>query len=150
MTQLVTLAHRVSSIHAKYAAIHDDLFSFSLFRKRPKHQLKGQSLHSHYESELIRLSEELAGISAIMRSGAELEPKTTFSREFAVVLDDYIQALSVSIGHLSEICNHQSHWDKGDQPFDASQSRVDRTHYDESIQHYRRLGARLNQLVMRL
>lgn len=150
MAQLVTLAHRVSSIHARYANIHDSLFSFSLFRKRLRHNKTGDSIQSHYEIELKRLSEELGEVISIMNSGVPLEPKTTFSREFATAMEEYIQALSTSITQLSDICSHQRTWDKHEQAFSSTQSRIDRTSYDESIQHYRRLGARLNQMVSRL
>ena len=107
-------------------------------------------MHIHYEAELNQLHEDLSKVGEIIASGEPLEPKTTFSREFEDALGEYIDALSISIIRLSAICRHQYCWDKGTQPYDTDQSRNDRTSYDESIQHYRRLGARLNQMVTRL
>ncbi len=150
MAQLVTLAHRVSSIHAKYAKIHDALFALSFFRKRTKRSGEETSIHSEYEIELKQLAAKLSEISAMLSDGTPLEPRTTFSREFSAALDEYIGALSKSIIRLAEICQHRYSWEKGGLTFDSDQSRQDRTSYDESIQHYKRLGAKLNQLVTRL
>jgi hypothetical protein len=152
MAQLVTLAHRVSGIHARYSKIHDALFSVSLFKKRPKRKRKAgdESAYVGFESDLKDMVANLAGIDSMISQDLPMEPTTTFSRKFATVLKEYITALSTSIVQLSEICSHRDRWDRGEEPYDPDQSRVDRMHYDESLQHHRALGVKLSHMAARL
>lgn len=150
MAQLVTLAHRVSSIHARYSGIHDSVFSVSLFRKLTRRKGGGDSLYAGFESDLKALAESLAEIGSSLGSSVRPEPNTTFSRKFGRTLEDYVKELTTSIVLLAEICEHRDRWQKGEAPYDSDQSRIDRTHYDESIQRHRRLGIKLSRMVERL
>jgi hypothetical protein len=150
MTHLVTLAHKVSRIHARYSEIHSSLFSWSFKKLISRSWNKCDHAHCRYEKECITLNEELDQVLAIVNCGDELEPKTTFSKEFVSMFVEYIQDLSTAISRLSVICAHQCQEDMGVGVYSEAQSRIDRTAYDESIQVYQKLGKRLNLLVKKL
>jgi hypothetical protein len=149
MTQLVTLAHRVSSIHGRYAEIHDAMFSVSLFRKLSRIK-DGDPCYGDMEAELKALAENLAEICSSLHHAAETEPSTTFSRKMTLTLEDYIKELSSSILLLAVISHRRDSWGRGQEPYDSEQSRIDRTHYDESMQRHRRLGVQLSKMIERL
>lgn len=150
MTHLITLAHRVSGIRARYSSIHSALFTFSFARLKTRLSNRSESVSCGFQRDLAKLKEELDEVNTIIKGATELEPRTTFSREFTAELEAYIQALSNSISSLSEICSHQCQSDMGNRPYTETQARTDRTTYDESIQHYRWLGERLNLMVKKL
>jgi len=110
----------------------------------------GASEYCDYESKLIQLDKELMEIRSIIDVEDELEPANTVSREFAFALDVYIIALSDAIKGLSTICQRQCQDRKGLETYSAEQNRSDRYDYDNSIQQYRRLGKRLDQLFKRM
>jgi hypothetical protein len=150
MAQLVTLAHRVSGIHARYSKIHDTLFSVSLFKKKPWRKAGGESAYAGFESELTDMAANLAEVDSMIRKDVPMEPNTSYSRKFAAILKEYIAALSTSMVQLAEICNHRDRWDRGEDPYSPDQSREDRINYDESIQHHRALGVKLSHMATRL
>lgn len=149
MVSLITLAHRVSDIRASYAEIHDAVFSMSL--ARIKSQLTHlASPHCEHENTLIQLSAELSRMNAMILARDEIDLSATFDREFAVAMEEYIQALNSAIERLAGICQRICQDSKGIEPYDATRSRNDRVAYDESIQHYQRLGRRLGQMFEKL
>lgn len=150
MISLVTLAHRVSSIHKRYANIHASVCSFSISQLRFKFWKSGENDYCKYETDLIQLCTELTEIRSIIGREEELEPSNTVSREFAFALDVYIIALSDAITGLSTICSHRCKESKGVEPYSIKQNLADRHEYDNSIQQYRRLGERLGDLFKRL
>jgi len=150
MTHLVTLAHRVSAIHAKYSEIYSSLFSWSFRKLITRPWIGKDHAHCRYQKGCFTLNDELDQVLAILNSGAELEPKTMFGREFISVFVDYIQALSTAISRLSVICGRRCQEDTGGVAYSEEQSRADRTAYDESIQVYQKLGQQLNLLVKKL
>ncbi|MCB1831026.1 MAG: hypothetical protein H6964_00285 [Chromatiaceae bacterium] len=150
MISLVTLAHRVSSIHKRYANIHAAVFSFSISQLRLKFWNRGATDYCKCETDLIQLCSELTEIRSIISNEEELEPSNTISREFAFALDVYIIALSDAITGLATICRHQCKESMGVEPYNTKQNLADRHDYDHSIQQYRRLGERLGDLFKRL
>ncbi|MCP4288310.1 MAG: hypothetical protein GY792_28430 [Gammaproteobacteria bacterium] len=150
MISIVTLAHRVSIIHKKYAGIHSSVFSFSISQLKLSFWKGKEPEYCTYESELAQLCRELEEARALIDSKEDLEPANTVSREFAFSLDVYIIALSDAVRELSEICGHRCREAKGLEPYDAKQERANRHDYDNSIQQYRRLGERLNLLFKKL
>ena len=150
MTHLVTLAHRVSAIHAKYSEIYSSLFSWSFKKSIAQPLIGSDHAHCRHQKECFTLNEELDQVLAILNSGTEFEPKTMFGREFVSVFVDYIQALSTAISRLSVICDHRCQEDMGVIAYSEEQSRADRTAYDESIQVYQKLGQQLNLLFKKL
>jgi len=150
MTHLVTLAHRVSAIHAKYSEIYTALFTWSLRKSVTRLWRVHEHVHCKYQKRCFTLNEELDQILSVLQNGAELEPNTMFGREFILLLVDYIQALSTAISRLSVICGKRCLEDMGEAVYDEQQSRADRTAYDESIQVYQKIGRQLNLLVKKL
>lgn len=151
MAQLVTLAHRVSSIHARYSRIHDALFGVSGLKRRTKFRDDGDSVYAGFDTELKELRGQLDSIEAILGSDDPLEPSTSYSRKFVLVLKDYVQALSTSILCLGEICQQRNRPpDQSEDSSDVSRQRAELTRYDGAIQLHKRLGVKLTKMVTRL
>lgn len=150
MAQLVTLAHRVSGIHARYSKIHSALFSLSPFKKKSTRGSNGDAIYSKFEAELSEMEQELSGIGATIRGSSELDPNTSYSRKFAVILQQYIEELDTSMVRLAQICRQRLLAQIGEQPYDQDQAREDLTKYDESIQNHKRLGVKLSHMAPRL
>ena len=148
MSQLVTLAHRVSSIHARYSKIHDATLGMTGFKWRIKSRADGDAQYAGFEAQLNEMQTELGSIEVTLGS-APPEPNTSYSRKFVVVLRDYIQALSHSIQCLSEICGHRNRVDIT-QGSAGPESRAELTRYDQAIQVHKRLGVKLTRMVTRL
>ncbi|MCB1870019.1 MAG: hypothetical protein KDI43_16275 [Gammaproteobacteria bacterium] len=150
MISLVTLAHRASSIHKRYAKIHAQVFSFSISNLRLTFWQSAAPEYCQLESELVQLRDELEVIRSIIANEEELEPANTRSREFAFALDVYAIALSDAIMWLSKICGCRCRDHKGIEQYSTKQDWADRHEYDNAIQQYRRLGERLGHLFQRL
>jgi len=150
MISFVTLAHRASSIHKRYAAIHSSVFSFSISQLKLKFWKGRDPEYCKYESDLNQLRGELEEIRSIIGREEELETANTVSREFAFALDVYLIALSDAITGLSKICSHRCRDATGVETYSTKQDWADRHEYDNSIQQYRRLGQRLEHLFKRL
>ena len=150
MISLVTLAHRVSSIHSRYAGIHASIFSFSLSKLILLFWKKRDFEYCRYETELIQIIEELAEARSVIAGGEDLEPATTVGREFAFALDVYVIALSDTVERLLTISSHLCQDSKGLGKYSDEQTRSDRLDYDNAVQQYKRLGERLEFLFKRL
>ncbi len=150
MAHLVTLAHRVSDIHARYAKIHSAVFAFSLGKTVSRRRKGKTPEYCIYEKRLAALRKDLAQVEAVIRGPERLEPSTTFGMEFAAILSKYVTALSESIERLGRICGRTCRDNTGVQHYDPTEVRRDRVAYDASLQGYRRLGRRLNQLFRQL
>lgn len=149
-THLVTLAHRVSGVHARYAKIHSSSFAFSFGKFVARLGRKDAPEFCRYQSKLADLEQELTQITALMNNGSAMQPSTTLGDEFILVLKEYIAALSETIQCLGRICDALCREKRGVGAYDENRSRADRVAYDESIQRYRRLGERLSHLYQRL
>lgn len=149
MITLITVAHRVSDVHAKYAEIHAAVFSISLARLKSR-STSPISPTCEYEQQLASLNEKLAAMSTTLRAGKNVSLSTTFDREFRSAMDEYIGALDGAIAQLAEICRQLCLDSKGVEAYEESKSRADRVAYDESIQRYQRLGKRLSLMFEKL
>ena len=149
MISLVTLAHRVSNIHKRYAKIHSSVFSFSISQLKYIFWKEKEPDYCKHQPELIQMGQELAEARSIINGEEELEPATTIGREFAFALDVYIIALSDTVEWLSKICNRRCRDRKGLEPYSAKQDWADRAEYDNSVQQYKRLGVQLHRLFKR-
>ncbi len=147
MAQLVTLAHRVSGVHVRYSKVHSALFSLSPFKIKATRGGNAEATYSGFEAELIELEQTLSDIDAIIKGSSELDPNTSYSRNFAAILQQYITELKTSIMRLSQICRQRHHAQTGEQIYDPEQARDDLTKYDESIQNHKRLGIKLSQMA---
>ncbi len=150
MISLVTLAHRVSSIHSRYAGIHASVLSFSLSKLNLFFWKNQEFEYCRYETELIQITGELEEARSIIAGEEELEPATTVGREFAFALDVYIIALSDSVERLLAITSRLCRDSKGLEKYSDEQTRSDRLDYDNAMQQYKRLGERLEFLFKRL
>ena len=150
MVSIVTLAHRASSVHKRYAAIHAAVFSFAISQLKFNFWKRGEPEYCRYERELTQLCDELAEIRSIIETEEELEPLNTVGREFAFALDVYIIALTDAITGLARICSRKCKGKKGLEKYNREQDRAERQEYDDAIQQYRRLGKRLGDLFERL
>lgn len=149
MITLITLAHRVSDVHAKYTEVHAAVFSVSLARfKSPSTSLT--SPNCEYEQQLMLLNEKLAAINASLHADEQVSFSTTFDREFCSSMDAYIEALGGAITQLADICRQLCLDREGIESYGESKSRNDRVAYDESIQRYQRLGKRLSLMFKKL
>ena len=149
MISLVTLAHRVSNIHKRYAKIHSSVFSFSISQLKYIFWKEKEPDYCKHQPELIQMGQELAEARSIINGEEELEPATTIGREFAFALDVYIIALSDTIKWLSIICSRRCRDRGGFEPYSAKQDWADRADYDNSVQQYKRLGMQLYHLFKR-
>jgi len=150
MISLVTLAHRVSSIHSRYAVIHTAIFSFSLSKLNLFFWRKREFEYCRLETELMQITGELAEARSIIAGEEELQPATTVGREFAFALDVYIIALSDTVERLQVISSHLYSDSKGLGEYRDEKTRSDRLDYDDAVQQYKRLGERLEFLFKRL
>lgn len=150
MAHLVTLAHRVSDIHARYAKIHSAVFALSLGRTVSRRRRGKTPEHCVYEKRLAALHRDLAQVEAVIRGPERLEPSSTFGVEFAEILSQYAMALSETIERLGRICGRTCRDNTGAERYDPNEIRRDRVAYDASLQGYRRLGRRLNRLFRQL
>jgi len=149
MTSLVTLAHRVSSIHKRYAKIHSLVFSFSISQLRYIFWKEKEPDYCKQQSELVQMGQELAEARSVINGEDELEPATTIGREFAFALDVYIIALSDTVEWLSVICGRRCRDRNGLELYSTNQDWADRAEYDNSVQQYKRLGVQLHHLFNR-
>jgi len=78
------------------------------------------------------------------------EPNTTMAKEFVEALDRYIMALTGTVERLHAICCSLQAERAGEQAYDEFAARRDRAAYDDSVQTYKRLGERLNDMFRRL
>lgn len=148
MAHLVTLAHRVSRIHSRYAEIHSAAFAFSL--RRVTARWGKTANHCDHEQDLSALKAELTEVVGLIDGAEVLEPSTTLGSEFTVALREYTVALSDTLVRLGRICGRLCRNDTAGEHYGEAEARRDRVAYDDSIQRYRRLGHRLNTLFTRL
>lgn len=125
------------------------IFHFSIQKKSLRGD-KADTIYSEFEAELSEMAETLSEIGATIRDSAELDPNTSYSRKFAVILQQYIEELSTSIIRVLQICRQRHRSKLGEEAYDSEQSREDLTKYDESIQNHKRLGIKLNRMAPRL
>ncbi|MCP3869408.1 MAG: hypothetical protein GY703_15155 [Gammaproteobacteria bacterium] len=149
MISLVTLAHRASNIHGRYASIHASVFSFSLAQLKVMFSKSGEPEYCKHEADLNQLSKELAEARAVIDGDEELEPSTTIGREFAFALDVYIIALSDTVERLSMICGRRCRDKKKLESYSDTQQWADRIEYDNAVQQYKRMGMQLGSLFKR-
>ena len=150
MISLVTLSHRVSNIHKRYARIHFLVFSFSLTQLKYIFWKENEPDYCKYQPELDQIGQELAAVRSIINGAEELQPGTTIGREYALALDVYIEAFSETVEWLSIICRHRCKDRNGVEPYSTKQDWIDRAEYDKSVQQYKRLGLQLHHLFKRL
>lgn len=147
MINLVTLAYRISRMHTDYSGIHACIFPFPLARLKRKLLRKREATPCECGMKLTELHNQLVGTEQLILKEEDVELKTSRDRDFAGELVDYIRALDATVNLLNGICNKRCMERKGEYGYDPDESRQDMIDYDISIQHYQRLGERLNLLI---
>jgi hypothetical protein len=147
VTHVVNLAHRVSRLHTSYLKLHRAVFGFSWRRLL---SARGRGDYGRCADELLRLGGELTEVRTMIAGVDSLEPDTTLAEEFVEVLDRYTMALTETVERLHGICRRFQAEGAGEQAYDEFAARRDRVAYDDSVQTYRRLGERLNDMFRRL
>ncbi len=150
MTHLVTLAHRVSAINARYRELHRLVLEFSWSMLIPTGAREKNPGCCSHEQDLASVRSELLELEAAISGSGPFEPSTTVGVEFLATLKSYVTALGEAIEGLSGICERMCRDTRGLEPYGEADSRRDRVAYDESIQRYKRLGQRLHYLFERL
>lgn len=145
MVNLITLAHRVSTIHAGYADIHAAVFPSSLawLIHRSTHLA---ARHCKHEELLRELTEEMSRVYDIVRAENEMKFSSTINHDFIETMAKYILALTDTINKLADICRRLCRDSKGIEPYGESESREARITYDQSIQQYQRYGQQLSRM----
>lgn len=150
MTHLVTLAHRVSGIHARYSGIHSSVFGLSLSLLKSLLRRANRPDYCQFQSDLMLLIDELLEVKAVLEKRDMLQPATTLGGEFADTLEEYITALSKAIEQLAVICDSICREIRDMTLYSEEQRRADRAAYDRFVQHYQRNGDRLTVQFKRL
>ncbi len=146
MAHLVTLAHRASSINARYTELHGLILEFSWSKLKSIGSKTKDSSCCRYEQDLAAVKSQLLELEAAISEAGHFESGTTIGIEFMEILKRYVAALGEAIDLLSRICNRMCRDGRGLEPYGDVESRRDRIAYDESIQRYKRLGQRLHYL----
>jgi len=150
MSTLLKLVCETSVIRQRYAEIHQKLFRVSLGRlvrlrsrsARPDYGARAEELE-RLERDLQRLRNQLAQLTEgqlTQRSGRELRAAL---RDYTVALEDSIRKLRV----ISERSLKEQQGIAEYQTYSLGDYRLDRIAYDDALQHHKRLGIRLNQLL---
>ena len=150
MVHLVTLAHRVSAINARYRELHKRVLEVSWSSFVPTGARGNYSGCCSHERDLATVRLELRELETEIFGVRNFEPSTTMGVEFLETLRRYVAALGEVIDALSGICDRMCRDSRGLKPYGEADSRHDRVAYDGSIQRYKRLGHRLHHLFERL
>ncbi len=144
MSQLIRILYEVSRLRDHYAGVHRNLCGlspqrlFAVLHKPAQQQAQLENLRE-IRQQLHRTQGELGGMSgeeiARVRRGREIYP----------ALADYVSALLESVDRLEILCRLEQSTREGAAPRDQAKIA-----YDDAVQHHRRLGRRLNQLIRTL
>jgi len=141
-------AYRVAGIHAQYKEIHtlvagDSLRSifFRLFKKID---------YAQCVTDLTLIKDELSHCKKEFCTQENLNLSTGISQGVLHDLCIYIQALSETVEQLRVISSHHCDSDKKNKEKQVIQYRQNIINYDDSIQKYKRIGIRLNQVFNKM
>ncbi len=151
MAHLITLAHQAAEIHGRYMEIHNAVFGFSIRQIFSLRQATGDVDYCAHEETLDGLRAQLKGVQTVVVSLKNTDLVKTSVMEFRVVLKDYIVALLDTIDRLRFICARLCQEESEEAAhYSTPHLNLDKMAYDESIQHYKKLGRRLNRLLAAL
>ncbi len=141
MSNLVKSLYEMASLRTEYQRLHQDLFGFSvrklMFMARPGAR-KGVNARIHQLTKRLQeLDEDMSRLTAddlVIRRGEEIE----------VALKDFSLAFAETLRQLDLVRQAEApRWAKAQ----GEESRLQLAAYDDAIQHQRRMGARLNELI---
>lgn len=144
MSNLVKILYDMASLRTEYQRLHQDLFGFSLrrllFMVRPGAR-KGVDARIHeLTKRLEELGEDMCHLTAddlVIRRGEEIE----------VALKNFSLAFTETLRQLDLLRQAEApRWARAQ----GEEGRLQLAAYDDAIQHQRRMGARLNDLIAEL
>lgn len=141
MSNLIKLLHDTAALRAEYQRLHQDLLSLSmrrlLFLVRPGARQQVDARFQHIFQRLGELREEMGRLTPddlAIRRGEELHQ----------ALLDFHQAFGETLGQLERLRQAQA-GQATSTPGKDRQSLL--APYDDALQHQRRMGARINDLL---
>ena len=149
MSRLLKLVYEASELRRQYAGIHEEMFGMSMRRIV---RLGRKSEHD-YRANMRRLgvlSQELGGVQQQLAELQECDLTKRRGHDICAALAEYTEALSASVALLNTICRRLAREQKGVdgwRNYTATSFRHDRITYDDAIQHHKRLGRRLQELL---
>ena len=153
MARVYELAAEISRVFEQYQAIHDEVFGLSLRRLRGA---LGAGVHNNNAARAQKLQQLALELRGVCRAVGELDNANLPSRLKGLVrtaLIDYSLALEEAISRLQSICDSLQSESDGSTDgagYRERGFRSDKIAYDDSVQAYKRLGARLTDLFAKL
>jgi hypothetical protein len=149
MSHLLKLVYEASELRRRYTGIHEEMFGFSVRRIIRFGQQSERECQAKMQ-RLDDLSEALAGMRKQIADLQECDLTKRRGHDICTALGDYTQALSDSVALLHTICQRLAREQKGVdgwRNYTATELRQDRITYDDAIQHHKRMGRRLQELL---
>lgn len=150
MSHVVLLAQEISRVFNRYKKIHDEVFSLRKAVKIPGfHRVHKEIDLLAHEQELALLRNEIGDIQATLARISSGDLKRMSVEDLRDALLRYAEALWDTVNKLQIICRNLRLEEEGVERYtDYSRNlfRRDRVTYDDSIQQYKRWGARLNDM----
>ena len=149
MSRLLKLVYETSELRRQYARIHEEMFGFSMRRIIRL----GQQNERECLARMQRLDYLSSALAEMRQQVAELQECDLTKRrghDICAALDEYTQALNASVSLLNTICRRLAREQKGVdgwRNYTATSFRQDRITYDDAIQHHKRVGKRLQELL---
>lgn len=148
MSRLLKLLYDVADIRCQYQGIHDSACGFSprnflMTRLRAAQRRDSPTPVSTLDALLLRLQitkeelDSLAKDDLSIRRGHEIQD----------ALIRYVEALTSSMSELKALCELDSQCGGSFNSETDDARRALRTSYDDAMQHHKRLGLLLNQLI---
>lgn len=149
MSHLLKLVYDASELRRQYAGMHEEMFGFSMRRIMRLGQRSEPECRARIR-RLDELSQALAGMQQQLGELQECDLTKRRGHDICTALGEYTQALSASVALLNTICQRVAREQKdvdGWRNYTATDFRQDRITYDDAIQHHKRLGKRLQELL---
>ncbi len=150
MSDLLKIVYEVAAVRSDYLRIHRRLFHVSagrLMRNLTRRQTPGCLTNEQELEELNqRLSRAINGLSELKKEDLSIRRGS----EIQNALSEYVQALTESIAALATLLEVRKRSRNASQQQPSEASQATKIAYDDAVQYHKRLGARLNKLLMTL
>lgn len=147
----IVLAVNVNDILSRYIVIHNQIMKFSVRRILPIPGLFKAIPYCTHEHSLATLLGDLAAVDGrISELLTGLPESAQAEGEFVGVLAQYATALTDTISQLHDISAELCSKSRGKGHYPYRRYRRDMDSYQESVEHYLRIGQQLNTLHRRM
>jgi hypothetical protein len=153
LAKVFEVASEISRIFERYQSIHDEVFGFSIRGLLDVVGRNGSASHAGRAQRLEELATQIRDVKDTIGSLEEIDLTRHSKNAVRSTLLDYARALEDSITRLQSICDNLYGEAEGldDQAgYSENRLRSDKIRYDDSVQEYKRLGARLTSLFARV